>query len=65
MSYIEFENVGRGLVPGSCMRCHDEYACVFGNTRVSEYPVATPNAMSAVLNPIAECRTACVLLIVT
>jgi hypothetical protein len=62
VSYTEFENVGCGLVPGSCMRCHDEYDLVFGNTRVNEYPVATPNAINAVFKPRVECLTACVLL---
>lgn len=44
------------------MRCHDEYDLVFGNTRVNEYPVATPNAINAVFKPRVECLTACVLL---
>jgi len=44
------------------MRCHDEYDFVFGNTRVNEYPVATPNAINAVFKPRVECLTACVLL---
>jgi hypothetical protein len=61
VSYTEFENVGCGLVP-SCIRCHHEYDSVFGNTRVNEYPVATPNAINAVFKPRVECLTACVLL---